>query len=68
MSPNKQRELNVLLDALERSRLLGDIGRMIFLAVENATDERDHRSTPRAFAGFRSRTARGCLDNRLIPT
>ena len=46
MGPEEQRELKTLLDRLERFELPGDVGRMVFLALENAVDEREQASTP----------------------
>lgn len=41
MTYDEQRELKALQQSLNRFELNGDVGRMVFHAVENAADERD---------------------------
>ena len=53
MERGEQRELKALLDRLQQFELRGDVGRMIYLALENATDEREQKATLRGPAGFR---------------
>jgi hypothetical protein len=55
MGPDERQELKALLDRVERSELHGDVGRMIFLALENAADERDHTAVPHPAGTSRSR-------------
>lgn len=40
MASDERFELQVLVDRLDRSEVAGDVGRMVFLALENAIDER----------------------------
>ena len=47
MRPDTRREMTALLDGLERSELPGDIGHMIYLALENAMDGREEVEAPR---------------------
>lgn len=42
MAPDERRELELLINRLKQFELYGDVGRMVFLAVENAVDERQH--------------------------
>lgn len=55
MERGEQRELKALLNRLQQFELRGDIGRMIYLALENATDEREQKATPHGLASFRGR-------------
>ena len=55
MERGEQRELKALLNRLQQFELRGDVGRMIFLALENATDEREQKATSHRLAGFRGR-------------
>lgn len=41
MTYDEQRELKALQQSLNRFELNGDVGRMVFHAVENAAEERD---------------------------
>jgi hypothetical protein len=53
---DEQRELRALLNRLEDFELPGDVGRMIYLAIENATDEREQLAAGDVRAVGRSRT------------
>jgi uncharacterized protein (UPF0335 family) len=55
MGPDERQELKALLDRVERSELHGDVGRMIFLALENAADERDHEAAAQQVAASQNR-------------
>jgi hypothetical protein len=41
MAPDERRELETLINRLKQFELYGDVGRMVFLAVENAVDEKE---------------------------
>jgi len=47
-APDERQELRSLLGGLERFELPGDVGRMVYLALENAADERAQAATVHA--------------------
>jgi hypothetical protein len=53
VAPDERSELQRLADRLERSELAGDVGRMVFLALENATDERQQMAAAQLEAARR---------------
>jgi predicted protein tyrosine phosphatase len=53
---DERSELQVLVDRLERSEVAGDVGRMVFLALENATDERQLMAAAQLEAARRCQT------------
>ena len=55
MRLDERRKLKALLDRLERAELPGDVGHMVYLALENATDEREQAAAARAKAARRGR-------------
>jgi hypothetical protein len=56
VASDERSELQVLVDRLERSELAGDVGRMVYLALENATDERQLMAAAQLEAARRHRS------------
>ena len=48
MAPDERLELETLINRLKQFELYGDVGRMVFLAVENAVDEKDQDDAAQA--------------------
>lgn len=63
VKPEEQQKLKALQHGLDRFELHGDVGRMVYLALENASDEREPSTPPRAQPARRRR--RRTLFSRL---
>lgn len=58
-------ELQMLMDRLDRAEVAGDVGRMVFLALENATDERQLTAAAQLEAARRRRTLKPRIEHLL---
>lgn len=65
MASDERFELQRLVDRLERAEVAGDVGRMVFLALENATDERELSAAAQLEAARRGRTPRPGIERLL---
>ena len=63
MEPDEQQKLKALQHGLDGFELQGDVGRMVFLALENASDERQPSTSTQAPPARRRR--RRTLFSRL---
>lgn len=66
MTAEERQKLKDLQERLDRFELHGDVGRMVFLAVENAADERDPTAAARGQAARRRRSRLGRLREAVL--
>jgi hypothetical protein len=68
---HERQSLRSLLEKLERFELPGDVGRMIYLALENAADEREEAAKARVRTARRIPALRNIVEratSALLPT